>query len=100
MFFFVKKKTAYERRISDWSSDVCSSDLAGYSWRGAVAWRVIVREGASAALSDSPSGAAIGHAHFFSLRGRQREIGPIGAILEGVRDRKIGRASCRDRVCQ
>src|SRR3546814_4250467 len=27
MFFFVKKKTAYERRISDWSSDVCSSDL-------------------------------------------------------------------------
>src|SRR3546814_10552515 len=28
MFFF-KQKTAYERRISDWSSDVCSSDLLG-----------------------------------------------------------------------
>src|SRR3546814_13064022 len=27
MFFFVKQKTAYEMRISDWSSDVCSSDL-------------------------------------------------------------------------
>src|SRR3546814_13393909 len=27
MFFFFKQKTAYERRISDWSSDVCSSDL-------------------------------------------------------------------------
>src|SRR3546814_18790447 len=26
-FFFLKQKTAYERRISDWSSDVCSSDL-------------------------------------------------------------------------
>src|SRR3546814_8343878 len=26
-FFFFKQKTAYERRISDWSSDVCSSDL-------------------------------------------------------------------------
>src|SRR3546814_9062173 len=26
-FFFFKKKTAYEMRISDWSSDVCSSDL-------------------------------------------------------------------------
>src|SRR3546814_4758370 len=26
-FFFVKLKTAYEMRISDWSSDVCSSDL-------------------------------------------------------------------------
>src|SRR3546814_8665794 len=32
-FFFFKQKTAYEMRISDWSSDVCSSDLiveAGY----------------------------------------------------------------------
>src|SRR3546814_5295982 len=28
-FFFVKLKTAYEMRISDWSSDVCSSDLLG-----------------------------------------------------------------------
>src|SRR3546814_3596109 len=27
LFFFVKQKTAYEMRISDWSSDVCSSDL-------------------------------------------------------------------------
>src|SRR3546814_9801549 len=32
LFFFFKQKTAYEMRISDWSSDVCSSDL-----RGAVA---------------------------------------------------------------
>src|SRR3546814_7677366 len=29
VFFFFKQKTAYEWRISDWSSDVCSSDLAG-----------------------------------------------------------------------
>src|SRR3546814_20863376 len=29
MLFFVKQKTAYEMRISDWSSDVCSSDLRG-----------------------------------------------------------------------
>src|SRR3546814_18856605 len=28
-FFFFKQKTAYEMRISDWSSDVCSSDLFG-----------------------------------------------------------------------
>src|SRR3546814_10342792 len=27
VFFFLKQKTAYEMRISDWSSDVCSSDL-------------------------------------------------------------------------
>src|SRR3546814_2068676 len=34
-FFFFKQKTAYEMRISDWSSDVCSSDLdanTGQSW--------------------------------------------------------------------
>src|SRR3546814_13211527 len=30
MCFFFKQKTAYEMRISDWSSDVCSSDLEGY----------------------------------------------------------------------
>src|SRR3546814_5449086 len=29
-FFFFKQKTAYEMRISDWSSDVCSSDLLSY----------------------------------------------------------------------
>src|SRR3546814_7722114 len=29
VFFFFKQKTAYEMRISDWSSDVCSSDLDG-----------------------------------------------------------------------
>src|SRR3546814_9447747 len=46
-FFFFKQKTAYEMRISDWSSDVCSSDLslgvrdeaprrAGRPWQRAV----------------------------------------------------------------
>src|SRR3546814_8443715 len=30
IFFFFKQKTAYEMRISDWSSDVCSSDLAAW----------------------------------------------------------------------
>src|SRR3546814_18853897 len=30
LFFFFKQKTAYEMRISDWSSDVCSSDLSVY----------------------------------------------------------------------
>src|SRR3546814_9758304 len=30
LFFFFKQKTAYEMRISDWSSDVCSSDLYAF----------------------------------------------------------------------
>src|SRR3546814_3196405 len=33
-FFFFKQKTAYEMRISDWSSDVCSSDLSGRNGQG------------------------------------------------------------------
>src|SRR3546814_7275694 len=33
-FFFFKQKTAYEMRISDWSSDVCSSDLTSALPRG------------------------------------------------------------------
>src|SRR3546814_10287966 len=43
-FFFFKQKTAYERRISDWSSDVCSSDLLNTDAEGrlvlcdAIAW--------------------------------------------------------------
>src|SRR3546814_6642421 len=55
MFFFFKQKTAYEMRISDWSSDVCSSDLlralnlpVGYDdWRAAV---VLSKSGGSATL--------------------------------------------------
>src|SRR3546814_8936886 len=37
LFIFFKQKTAYEMRISDWSSDVCSSDLfeeGGTAWAG------------------------------------------------------------------
>src|SRR3546814_1592387 len=33
LFFFFKQKTAYEMRISDWSSDVCSSDLPMFPFR-------------------------------------------------------------------
>src|SRR3546814_17205300 len=35
-FFFFKQKTAYEMRISDWSSDVCSSDLGKSKVKGAL----------------------------------------------------------------
>src|SRR3546814_13483277 len=39
MFFFFKQKTAYEMRISDWSSDVCSSDLARENYQVVLAFR-------------------------------------------------------------
>src|SRR3546814_3104894 len=43
-FFFFKQKTAYEMRISDWSSDVCSSDLL-VEGKGRLAGARIVRDG-------------------------------------------------------
>src|SRR3546814_3141868 len=42
LFFFFKQKTAYEMRISDWSSDVCSSDLA---FVGSSHWSVSIGAG-------------------------------------------------------
>src|SRR3546814_3893034 len=41
LFFFFKQKTAYEMRISDWSSDVCSSDLRFPSARTCSSSRVM-----------------------------------------------------------
>src|SRR3546814_8096391 len=37
LFFFFKQKTAYEMRISDWSSDVCSSDLGNNIYKETAA---------------------------------------------------------------
>src|SRR3546814_15226104 len=39
-FFFFKQKTAYDMRISDWSSDVCSSDLGTRHHANREAWRI------------------------------------------------------------
>src|SRR3546814_2178669 len=101
IFFFFKQKTAYEMRISDWSSDVCSSDL-------------------EERLAD-------GHARLFQRSVRTEQQRPH-LSAQGVRDRRhglsvspafrnmfvtgsvdhsdwsdvvlqIGRASCRERVC-
>src|SRR3546814_1720466 len=51
-FFFFKQKTAYEMRISDWSSDVCSSDLDHEIWLPGVGLGVTASSAAS--LSSSP----------------------------------------------
>src|SRR3546814_3583156 len=100
VFFFFKQKTAYEMRISDWSSDVCSSDLQDRvveldADRGepAVHHRRPVRAQAPEHQADplqaGSAGRRAGEAYRGSLPG-----GP-----EGCR-REIGRASCRERVCQ
>src|SRR3546814_1811493 len=53
-FFFFKQKPAYEMRISDWSSDVCSSDLGGGVGSGAGWGR---GAGGGAALGTQPAAA-------------------------------------------
>src|SRR3546814_2961093 len=82
--FFFKQKTAYEMRISDWSSDVCSSDLAqpvAPADRGHPAQRIAKFSGVGDEVQLVALAPAVG-VH------RQRP------------PEKIGRASCRERVCQ
>src|SRR5881396_2032207 len=47
VFFFFKQKTAYEMVRSDWSSDVCSSDLRRASTTSSCAWPTRPRRGSS-----------------------------------------------------
>src|SRR3546814_1083327 len=95
VFFFFKQKTAYEMRISDWSSDVCSSDLVG-------------RRGGRVAVIGG------GRTHFGKESAPPPMRGEIARAAEGVLAGQfgqahqivakplieIGRASCRERVCQ
>src|SRR3546814_7475993 len=80
-FVFFKQKTAYDMRISDWSSDVCSSDLVRMGscgfWRAeATHPRSTIRRLNSASSSG------------------WRISWKVDPCLE------IGRESCRERVCQ
>src|SRR3546814_3917525 len=96
--FFFKQKTAYEMRISDWSSDVCSSDLA-FDAKGDLYFSVgdNTDPGQSDGYSPvderpgrSPWDAQKSSANPNDLRGKVNRIHP----------EQIGRASCRERVCQ
>src|SRR3546814_5461780 len=94
-FFFFKQKTAYEMRISDWSSDVCSSDLIEHEdLTGTGAEDVSV-----AAVESGDLYAAFGHGGFRLVPG-QRAARQLSAGYHVRRLTKIGRASCRERGCQ
>src|SRR3546814_3060003 len=90
-FFFFKQKTAYEMRISDWSSDVCSSDLAHF---------------ACVFVGNSQLAANLLVDQFReTLGGFDRQSVQVQIILVAIRREpftrdEIGRASCRERVCQ
>src|SRR3546814_9319884 len=88
IFFFFKQKTAYEMRISDWSSDVCSSDL-----RERRAPRVVGGNLQRNRTDDRRDNER-----------RERTPRVVGGDLQrnrvnDRRDDEIGRASCREREC-
>src|SRR3546814_4659035 len=88
-FFFFKQKTAYEMRISDWSSDVCSSDLFEVDGDGGV---VVFAAGPEVLLRGMPRPVA---------EQRREELAELGFFAWRRRAmEQIGRASCRERVCQ
>src|SRR3546814_15147353 len=109
MFFFFKQKTAYEMRISDWSSDVCSSDLADCGTTSAACesndmarkFHDTASEALSGLLFDGMTIAAGG----FGLCGIPETL--IDEIRRrGVKDLPVfsnnetGRATCLEMVCQ
>src|SRR3546814_10771265 len=103
MIFFFKQKTSYEMLISDWSSDVCSSDLPvptspshdtgcpGFGLRSHP--QNLIRIMPAEGVVDGVAGGVV-------RRGRLRERGDRNARFTDDHTRQIGRASCRERVCQ
>src|SRR3546814_1735665 len=97
-FFFFKQKTAYEMRISDWSSDVCSSDLcigcasAPADGGGAFGTDIgkIICVPARSAMAEVQS----------KTRHRQQQQFVTDKHRHPVARAKIGRASCRERMCK
>src|SRR3546814_8880428 len=83
-FFFFKQKTAYEMRISDWSSDVCSSDLHRSARDGILDRNEQIRSLARAFSS--------------SRRAPPMQASKPNSLIASSKE--IGRASCRERVCQ
>src|SRR3546814_7034058 len=93
--FFFKQKTAYEMRISDWSSDVCSSDLEAAHAGGLVA----------RLASDQARVRRLRPAHRDARRPVRMAPGDRGDGFArrgppGGENLEIGRASCRERVGQ
>src|SRR3546814_4949097 len=90
VFFFFKQKTAYDVRISDWSSDVCSSDLrnggSGFGHKRNIAQCVAM----------SAWKTVMDILEFNTPLYRRIEQFGTGVAFW----RQIGRASCRERVCQ
>src|SRR3546814_12397301 len=129
MFFFFKHKTAYEMRISDWSSDVCSSDLPISQQIQPGRSSVMARRCAITGKGVQ-SGNNVSHANnktrrrflpnlqdtsllsdalgqmvrlrltVHALRTIEHHGGPDAYLLKTTDLKQSGREACRERVCQ
>src|SRR3546814_3221585 len=99
MIFFFKQKTAYELRISDWSSDVCSSDLIAQQLADAFGQNfdyTSVANGPSAVSTTFSGYAGV----ILSFNASQTAAADSALNYQTFFFEEIGRASCRERVCQ
>src|SRR3546814_3615828 len=96
LFFFFKQKTAYEMRISDWSSDVCSSDLHARMMVGLMDALGVER----ADFVCNSWGGTIALCLAAHYPDRVRSLVITGSMPVFYGPLEIGRASCRERVCQ
>src|SRR3546814_13311529 len=91
LFFFFKQKTAYEMRISDWSSDVCSSDL----WRilcttGAQSGDLSLHDLISTGSPDHAAAAIGGDAPFIQIYTSGTTGVPKGVVVRSE-ERRVGK---------
>src|SRR3546814_9258731 len=83
-FFFFKQKTAYEMRISDWSSDVCSSDLQHRTVGLRARMGLHIGKGAAEQRLGALDGQAFRHVHILAAaviapaRSEERRVGKEG----------------------
>src|SRR3546814_3475522 len=90
VFFFFKQKTAYEMRISDWSSDVCSSDLGAIRRRQALRCRAKpCRHSRRALPAHLREGAFSGDADTRYRRSEERRVGKECVVSVDLGGRRI-----------
>src|SRR3546814_7214097 len=91
-FFFFKQKTAYEMRISDWSSDVCSSDLVDRQ-----IGRLVERLKAAGAWDSTVIALTSDHGE---MMGDHWTLGKFGYFDQRSEERRVGKecvSTCRSR---
>src|SRR3546814_8155077 len=97
VFFFFKQKTAYEMRISDWSSDVCSSDLAPIGVQSVVHPDGELATARAAEATGVPM--VLSTASSYTIEEAAEANGDGQRWFQLYWPHEIGRASCRERVC-